>query len=201
MIKKMLLVLFTTCSSALFAQQNTSTEYKILPESHLWLVGSATTGSWTCGTAHISGYGIPSTSVRPAEVTVSINVKDLDCGNKFMNNDMYDAMNADQSPTIQYHLISAYRLSIQDGDSVWMKLHTTGTLDLNGVSKQINILVNVRRIEERKIQVVGSVDMLMSDFNVTPPSALFGLIKASNQLQVRFDITAEPSGDLTSKSQ
>ncbi|HET7152686.1 MAG TPA: YceI family protein [Candidatus Kapabacteria bacterium] len=193
--------MFIICSSALFAQQNTPAEYKILPESHLWLVGSATTGSWTCGTAYISGYGIPSTSVRPAEVAVSIKVKDLDCGNKFMNNDMYDAMNSDQFPTIQYHLISARRLSSQDGDSVWTKLQTIGTLDLNGVSKQLNIQVNIRRLANNKIQVVGSVGMLMSDFNVTPPSALFGLIKASNDLEVRFDITAGPGDSLTSKSQ
>src|SRR5579883_2094423 len=201
MMKAKLLILFMVCSSALFAQQNNPTEYKIAPESHLWLIGSATTGSWTCGTGELSGYGIPSTSLRPAEVRVSIKLKNLDCGNRFMNNDMYDAMNADQFPTIDYHLISARRLPGDNGDTVWMKLQTAGTLDLNGVSKQINMQVNVRRLADKRIQAVGTIVMAMSDFNVTPPSALFGLIKAANELEVRFDITAEPSDSLSSSSQ
>jgi len=201
MMKAALLVLFTVCTSALFAQQNNPIEYKIAPESHLWLVGTATTGSWTCGTGELSGYGIPSTSVRPADVRVSIKVKNLDCGNRFMNNDMYDAMNADQFPTIEYRLISARRIPSTDNDTVWMKLQTTGTLDLNGVSKQLNMQVNVRRLSGDRIQAVGSIGMLMSDFNVTPPSALFGLVKASNELEVRFDIIAGPSDSVSSRSQ
>jgi polyisoprenoid-binding protein YceI len=198
MMKKMLLVLFTTCSSVLFAQHNTPAEYKVTSQSHLWLVGSATTGSWTCGTGSISGYGIPSDAVHPAQVNVSINTKDLDCGNHFMNSDMYDAMNADKYPTIQYHLVSARRL--QDGDSGSMKLLTIGTLDINGTSKEIDMMVNVQRLPDNKIRAVGSKMMAMSDFNITPPSALFGLIKASNELEVRFDIIAEPSDSPISRN-
>ncbi len=175
-------------SSVLCAQMGKAVRYQADPQSHLFLNGSATLGSWSCGTGIISGYGIPARGDQNASVKVSITIKNLDCGNEGMNEDMYKAMNANKFPQIQYELLGVNRLTDSIGDGVWIRLQTRGKLTINNVAKTVDIEVNARRLAGNKFQVIGSKELAMSDFNITPPSAFFGLIKAHDDLEVKFDI-------------
>jgi hypothetical protein len=41
-------------------------------------------------------------------------------------------------------------------------------------------------------QATGSLPLLMSDFGIDPPTAMFGLIKVHDQITVRFKLIATP---------
>jgi len=195
----MVVIIFLNCSSILFAQQAKQIKYEVVDQSHLWLNGSATLGSWSCGTGFISGFGIPQTADHPAVVRVIIKVNNLDCGNSGMNKDMYNAMNAETYPNIQYELLDVKRVSNPTEDGLWIKLQTRGNLTINNVTKEVDIPVSVRKLAGNAYQVVGSKMLAMSEFNITPPSAFFGLIKAHDDLEVKFDITSIPNPDTLSQ--
>jgi len=86
----------------LFSQIKNGIEYRMLPESKLWIEGTSTIIDFTCITSSIDGYAfIKSDNIKregngnqkfESKAVVSIVVKSLDCGNEMMNDDMYEAM-------------------------------------------------------------------------------------------------------------
>ena len=73
-----------------------------------------------------------------------------------------------------------------------LKLSVAGTLHMAGVERPITMDVIVRRDSRRHFLAHAQTTMLMSDFGVTPPVALFGLIKRGDQVLVIFDLDLAP---------
>ncbi len=187
----------------LFSQIKTRVEYTTLPGSKLWIEGTSTINDFTCTTNMIDGYSfIKNDSIATAgnrnqkfesEVVVSIVVKNLDCGNEIMNDDMYEAMKADKFPFILYELLNSNIVSEAEEFGGWFELQTTGNLSIAGYKRTVDILIKVKKLSDGKFNLVGSKELSMHDFNIEPPSAFFGLIKADDKLVVKFDLIAGTS--------
>lgn len=196
------ILLWSWQAPLLFAQEIEFIRYKLEPASRLWLEGTATVGDFRCKAVSIDGTGkLPALSAQKYlssdsaqvsnEVHVSILVKSFECGNSAMNNDMYDAMKADSFPSITYELITAAVLGSSQIIDSTRKVTATGKLTIAGVSKIVSMTITVRQISAKRFQITGSKTLSMHDFDITPPSAMFGLIKANEQLIVRFNLIAK----------
>lgn len=183
-------LLILLASSVLFSQQISQVSYTLEPQSRLWLDVTATIGEFTCETGDVRGYAhLSGDTSKQGEVSVWGLVNTLDCGNSMMNEDMYNAMNADRYPTIEYELIQAKAISDSTIDG-WFMLKTTGSLTINGVSNQIEMVVRVKALSGNQFRLIGTKTLSMHDFNIIPPTALWGLIKAHDTLVVNFDLIA-----------
>jgi len=108
-----------------------------------------------------------------------------------MDSDMRKALHADKYPTIEYVFHNIEQAAVQvntHSHDARFKLRVDGKLNMAGVGRQIAMDVFVMRNSERHFLVHAETTLLMSDFGVTPPVALFGLIKAGNQVRVIFDL-------------
>lgn len=76
-----------------------------------------------------------------------------------------------------------------------MKLHILGTLQLAGAARPIAMDVIVKRQSPTHFAAYAQTNVLMTDFGVTPPVALFGLIKAADEVHVTFDLDLAMSDD------
>ncbi len=152
--------------------------------SKLWLEGSSNVNSFSCATFAVDGSGelLRNDSLK---VSISVSVRSMDCGNAVMNNDMYEAMRADSFPSIRYELISARTLS---ADTASMMIQAHGIMRIKEVSQRIEMPVILQSVDRSTIRVRGRKRLAMSDFRISPPSALFGLIKANDELTVHFDL-------------
>jgi len=171
----------------------------LLDESKLWLEGDTNISNYSCVADTLSGYGKLEDAEKPEDTVkghgkVSINVEipvyELDCGKQAMNKDMYEALQADKYPSISYSLNDAQLINvIRDENNVeWMNIYTTGIITVAGVNKEIEVNILGKILDSNQFHVKGEKELDMTEFGVTPPKALFGLIKANQNITITFDV-------------
>jgi len=179
-----------------------------LPDSRLWIEGTTTVSRYACAADKIDGFGYlesesnetlisnrdQKVDTSEAVVNVTVGVKNLDCGKKGMNNDMYEALKANKHPNIHYHLLDAHLVNSPSAvDSAgWLKIQTVGELEIAGTRRKIEMVLNGQIIGNNRYRVRGSKKINMLDFGVQPPTALMGLVKAHKDLVVHFDLIVAP---------
>ena len=184
------------------AQQTASREgrIEIEPSAALWLEGSASVVDYRCYAQNLEGAGIIENIAQPTQnirgrggvkLKVTIPVKALECGKKKMNRDMYEALKADRHPQITYRLVKAELLnkSAHPDSSGWMNIQTRGLLTIAGVTDTTGLVVHGQQISRNRFRVKGEKELNMHTFDIKPPTALFGLIKADERLTVHFDVS------------
>ena len=176
-------------------------------QSALWITGSSTVGPFNCIAGTIFGSATisikPSTldhpdTTRALDLSVTIPVRGFDCGKEAMNQDMYNAMKSDVHPEIRYALVSSELTARPRTPSSWYMVKTSGTLSIAGVEQAIEMTVRIKQLPDGKFRVVGSKNLSMPDFGITPPTALWGMIKADAQLTVHFDLITVEAPNLGS---
>ena len=67
-------------------------------------------------------------------------------------------------------------------------LHVIGTLTVAGVQRALATELTIQRDAGQHYLVHARTLIQMTDFKVTPPSALFGIIRAHDSLSVIFNL-------------
>lgn len=175
---------------------------EIEPGGQLWIEGSASIVDYTCEAEELSGNGNIANAEQPQDnvrghgavsVAVEIPVKSLECGKRGMNKDMYNALKAQEYETIRYKLLQADLSkdtpTISDEEGDWMNIKTVGVLEIAGVQDTTVVFVKGRVLNEERFRVKGNKKISMKTFDIKPPTAMLGLIRASSDLTVHFDVT------------
>ncbi len=103
---------------------------------------------------------------------------------KAMDKNTYKAMNTDKYPNISF-TISSCTVQPSGGNNYVLK--TKGKLTISGVTKDVDISgACAFNPADKSITCAGSYPMKMTDYNVTPPSIMFGTIKTGNAITVKF---------------
>ena len=61
-----------------------------------------------------------------------------------------------------------------------------------GVEKEVTIDLQVERTGTR-LAVTGATDLLMTDFGVTPPKAMLGMLKTDPKVRIHLDLVIASS--------
>lgn len=173
---------------------------EIVPSGALWLEGSASIVDYRCYAERLDGTGVIANSTHPelniqgegdVALQVTLPIRSLECGKEKMNRDMYEALQANRHPNITYRLLDAEMLNeISNPDSVgWMNIGARGLLTVAGVTDTTEMILQGQPIGQSRFRIKGSFPLNMRDFNIKPPTALLGLIRASEELIVHFDVS------------
>jgi len=185
-------------ASATAGAQATSTRLHIEPGSELSIAGTSNVHDFQCKTNKFSAYidvdpGYTKDLTKVARPIVSVNVviavKSLSCGNKKMDQNMYETLKADKNQIIRYTL-SGY--DILTGSSTAFAAKTTGTLTILGKEKQVAMKIDATRLNDGKATAEGEETLLMSDFGIKPPSFMFGTMKVGDTIKVKFNLKVGP---------
>lgn len=123
------------------------------------------------------------------EFDLTIPVTTFRCGNRVMESDMRRALKADNYPNVRF-IFRALRGGIQhDLDNDLYRAAISGDLTLAGATRTIALTASAERLSRTTFRIRATLPLQMTDFGVTPPTALFGAIKARNALTVTFDLT------------
>lgn len=164
--------------------------------SELWIAGSSNVNDFNCNVeeydSHVSP---PAEEEDQMEVEVDIVVDSFECGKKRMNRDLYETLQGGKHPTINFIYQSTEEMTYNDHEELY-HLTIRGNLTVAGHSKEIQLQMQVQLFDDGTIEVRGSTDLNMTDYNIEPPTALFGLVKVDNTLTVHFKLKAS-SPDLT----
>ena len=111
-----------------------------------------------------------------------------------MNADFRDALKADQFPLIEYWIEDVSVESVSTTMRGTYTVRSSGQMTIAGVKKRIDMEFVGRQIGPEQFKLEGKKEMFMSDFEIEPPTALFGLVRAKNRIAVHFNllITTKP---------
>jgi hypothetical protein len=118
-------------------------------------------------------------------------VSRLRCGNRQMERDMYRALRAQSYPAIEFRFTELLGGVQHDIDGGTYRAKIGGVLSLAGATRTITVDVVATRLARDRFRLHARLPLRMTDFRITPPTALFGLVKAQNDLVVQFDLVLE----------
>ena len=129
-------------------------------------------------TASISVEG--NTLLEINELDFMVSVKSIKSGKDMMDKKTYKALKESSYPTISYHLISV----ITQNDNT---VTSTGELIIGGKKNMVRMDVNYE-IYSSTIEFNGELTLKMSDYEISPPTAMMGTIKTGDEVTIRFSI-------------
>ena len=187
-----LTVLFMVAGSA----RAQSVRLAVAPDSKLWIEGGSNLHGWSCKASSIDAAidvdeeFLKSTS--PAllkKVQVKVPVRNLKCGHGGMDNNLYKALRADDNPEISYILGT---FDVVPGANDVFTVKSVGTLKVAGTEKTVNIDVTASKLADGSVRAEGELPLLMTDFGVKPPTAIFGTLRTDNKITVKFSLLVGP---------
>ena len=113
---------------------------------------------------------------------LSIKSKDEE---KLMDKKTYEALKSNKNPLITFKLTQPAKPIISESTA---ELTLTGDLTIAGITKKITFKSN--GIKNGATYIFrGNIPLKMSDFKIDPPTAMLGLIKTGDQINLKFNVT------------
>ncbi len=187
--------LYLTLAAILFAGTiSAQTQHlKIDPEfsPQVYITGTSSLHDWK-----VTGSGIlevpqeldmtPNHESGIPNFSFKVPVDSLDGGRgSSMNNKILTAFNAAENPYITYQQTAPAQVQ-QNAGSPNLTVTSTGNLSMAGVQKTINVSVQ-GQVENGQVIFKGSKPLKITDYAMTPPSAMFGQIKTHDDVVVHFE--------------
>ena len=166
-------------------------------ESKLWIEGTSNLHGWSCKATTLdaaidldAALAAQLASAPPKalkRVHVKVPVKSLKCGHDAMDNNLYKALKATDSSSIDYILATFDAVPGEAKDT--FTLHTVGTLTVAGLENKVEMDVIASRMPDGSVMAKGLVPIKMTDYGIKPPTAIFGRVKTGNEVKVNFELT------------
>jgi hypothetical protein len=165
----------------------------LLPESRVWIDGTSNKNDWTVKATELSGFvhlqvKDGALQIGGGSFTVVANRLVSEHG-VIMDRLMYGALKSDAHPHIVYELASATATAGENGEYA---VATQGRATIAGVTKDVAQTVTAERLPNGTIRFTGSQPVLMSEYGMRPPTAMFGALRTGNRVVVNFELVVKP---------
>ena len=111
---------------------------------------------------------------------VSIPATGLTSPKEGIDKNMHKALKAQEHRDIRFRL-----RALESAADAYRAL---GWLTIAGVEKEVTLNVKIER-KGATLVVNGSTDLLMTDYGITPPKAMLGMLKTDPKVQIRIELT------------
>jgi polyisoprenoid-binding protein YceI len=169
---------------------NYMVDYEVKNDFTVKIKGSSNLHDWEStieimtGTASIS-FG-ESGDLQITDCQVSIPAKSIKSSKgKRMDKKTMKALKESEYPTIDYSLTSFEDMV---NTETGFAATATGNLSVTGTTKLISIDITGTQLENGSIEITGSKDMKMTDFNIKPPTALLGTMRTRDEITIEFKV-------------
>jgi len=152
--------------------------------------GTSNVHGWSCETTQLAGTletdGAPASLAGLEGGRLTIPVQGLECGNGTMNRLLRDALKAGANPQIRYTIARA-QVSAPDAQG----RHTvtaSGPLTIAGSTQTVQVRAQAVPAANGNLRLTGTVPLTMTQFGVTPPTAMMGAMRTADAITVSFDV-------------
>jgi len=164
--------------------------YRVSGTPKIMITGTSTIHDWemTSNQADLKAAfetdaaGIPT---KLASLNLSIPAESLKSGKGAMDKNAYTSLKTDKNKLITFQLTSA----TINGKTI----DTKGNLTIAGTTKPIEINTTFETQGDGSLKFKGSKKIIMSEFNVEPPSFMFGSVKTGDEITLSFEIIMSPN--------
>jgi polyisoprenoid-binding protein YceI len=186
-------ILFFTIS---FAQ----TSYNIDEGSEMTITGTSTFHDWTSKVNEIKGEYIFKEDIRNKklpktggsildQVKMLIPVLSIESPRgSTMDKKTFNALKYEEHPDIIFELKDDVIEKIIDKNAKTFLLKIKGDLTAAGYTKEINVSLEVQKLDTEQLKVKGSYPLDMVEYEIEPPSAMFGQLKTGKDVTIDFEL-------------
>lgn len=164
--------------------------------SHMIIDGSSNVKDWEATVTEINGTleleGIEDISAQTLtpeifkSLSLVIPVDGIDAESGGLKKNIHKYLNKDDYPNITFELSSVTNVTEQSDGS--LLIGGSGAITVSGDEQNVEMQVTAS-IENGAIRFTGEKQLLMTDFGIDPPTAVFGTIRSKNEIIISFDVT------------
>ena len=166
---------------------------ELRPESRVWVDGTSNKNDWTVKATELSGFVHLQVKGDVLEITgggFTVAARKLVSEHGvIMDRLMQGALKSGTHPSIIYELVSAAVTPLAPGKYA---VATQGRVTIAGVTKDVAQTVSAERLPDGRLRFTGSQPILMNEYGMTPPTAMFGALRAGNRVVVNFELVVKP---------
>ena len=193
-------------AALLLAASAAAQTVRYLPQptgSTVKMEGTSTIHDWTVNSQTIDGLieadsNFPESALKdPAaakpNVQVFIPVSTLKSYADSMDAVMWDHMNLERYPHIEYRLVELKPKSAA-GATGPLQFDAVGALTVAGTTQTITMPVTIERVDKTKLKIVGTTPLKMTDFDIKPPAPrILGMpmIKTGDDIKITVEWLVE----------
>lgn len=160
-------------------------------ESKLTIQGSTNVNNFTCKTDYCTGTDTlqyvehqSGKELRFTRSRMTVPIRSFDCGAKPISKDFWSTLRAEEYPEMTINFVSLQTLSFRDNS----KIDGVVQITLAGSTARYTISYHVNVKENGTVLLRGNRAVNFSDFGLTAPEKLNGLIKVKEVLKVDFNL-------------
>lgn len=121
---------------------------------------------------------------------LQLDVASFNCHNPIMTSDLRKTLKSKEYPYLYVRFINIAKLpELKPSAEIiggWVEI------EIAGVVKRFDMQYAISAASADQVVLSGKRQLLFSDFNITPPSRLGGMIKVNNELEVSFTLQMRP---------
>jgi polyisoprenoid-binding protein YceI len=153
------------------------------------VAGTSTLHDWTMETDQVNGtinMNIEGDKISTIDrFDIKLKAESLESGKSSMDDIAYEALKSEDHPMISFKLTKIKSITYSGTTA---KIVANGILTIAGKSKTVD--VNGTAVNNNgAIQLNGSKKIKMTDFDMEPPTAMFGTIKTGDSLTINYSLT------------
>ncbi len=176
-MKKVLLILLLISVAKTGSSQET---YTLNEESTLTIDGTSTVHDWTVTANSMEGtLQAKADAVNAVDFSVAV-VDIVSDRAAAMDKKMHDALKMEEHPKV---LFTAQGVDV----SMEGKQDLKGTLNIAGVENEVTLPVTISETDGKLI-ITGEQKVVLKEYDIEPPTAMFGSIVVGDEVTVKFDL-------------
>lgn len=188
-VKRLFYLLFVFAAFCYQANKSTAQKWVVVSGGSLRVDGKTNINNFSCD---ITNYKKPDTitvnrgasQVIFLKGSMALDVQCFNCHNPIMTADLRKTLKSKEYP----QLVITFLTMNSYPDVTTPAIKGLVLIELAGVSRRYEVDYKVGTTDQGYINLVGVRKVNFSDFNLTPPRKLGGMIKTNNELDVVFTI-------------
>ena len=118
-------------------------------------------------------------------LTITIPVEGIESDSRRLTRNLQGYLKEDDFPTITFDLLQVNSITRADGKA---QISADGLINAAGVENALSMNVEAELNDDGSITFSGVQDLLMTDFDIDPPTAIMGTVRSDDEIQIIYQV-------------
>jgi polyisoprenoid-binding protein YceI len=174
---------------AMYSNTTHAQSLKLNPKTFVMTIaGTTNVHNFESNVTQASGELVINGSKQVQSLSVEIPVKGIKSKEKLMDSKTYQAFNSDKNPTIIFKSTEVIGLQVTGND---ISATVNGNLTIAGVTRKVTLKPIGKIVKPGVYEFKASYSLKMTDYKMSPPTAMLGMMKVGDGIMLKFDATFE----------
>lgn len=196
MINKILFIALFSVTTFLNTSQAQVASYSLSEINQFTIDGGSNARSWDANVTTASGtleltnssdFTLESLTAEAFQsLTLSIPVSGIESDTRGLTRNLQGYLKGDEHPVITFLLTSIEEIEASGNSAL---ITASSVITAAGVSHDTMVTVEATLNSNGTLSFKGTHPLLMTSFEISPPTAVFGTIRANDEIDILFDVT------------